>query len=137
MNEKDDDLLADALNVHPIEKINETQINYPVVDPKNQADIDMEHVRQNLYELIVKGTVAADNALNVAGEMQHPRAYEVAGNLIKNVGDLTDKLVNLHKAKSDINKTVEKNNVNIDKAVIFNGSTAELLKMIKNESNNT
>jgi len=125
------DSLAEALDVFPIEKKIEEPA-YQIVSAEDEAESDIQHVRTNLYSLIDKGTVAVDNALKVANEMQHPRAYEVAGNLIKNVADLTDKLVSLQKAKADLNQTKEETNVNIDKAVIFNGSTAELLKMIKN-----
>jgi hypothetical protein len=125
------DPLAEALDVFPVEKKVE-EPTYQIVSSEQETEADIQHVRQNLYSLIDKGTQAVDNALQVAKEMQHPRAYEVAGNLIKNIGDLTDKLVNLQKAKTEINQTKEETNVNIDKAVIFNGSTAELLKMIKN-----
>ena len=131
IDNEEKDTLADALDVFPIEKKVE-QPTYQLINAENESEVDIQHVRTNLYSLIDKGTTAVDNALKVANEMQHPRAYEVAGNLIKNIADLTDKLVNLQKAKQDINQTKEETNVNIDKAIIFNGSTAELLKMIKN-----
>jgi hypothetical protein len=132
IEEEEKDPLAEALDVFPLETTIEEPTNYSVVVKENETDADIQHVRSNLYDLIDKGTQAVNNALKVANEMQHPRAYEVAGNLIKNIGDLTDKLVNLQKAKQELNTTKEETNVNIDKAVIFNGSTAELLKMIKN-----
>jgi len=127
------DTLAEVFDTFPIETKSEEPKTYQLISSSDEKETDIQHVRTNLYSLIDKGTTAVDNALKVANEMQHPRAYEVAGNLIKNVADLTDKLVNLQKAKQDL-QPKEENNVNIDKAVIFNGSTAELLKMIKNES---
>lgn len=106
-----------------------------VVSPNGEREAEFQYVKTNLHGLITKGTDAIANALQVAAESQHPRAYEVAGNLIKNIADLTDKLVALEKVKAQLDPVDNPKNVNIDKAV-FVGSTAELLKMIKNESSN-
>lgn len=138
------DKLSEIFDVEPIPTV-ETDNNLPVVSTEQQIvlsdnfekakqDSDLEYVRDSLYDLIDKGSEAAANALRVATESQHPRAYEVAGNLIKNVGDLTDKLVALQKAKKELKpEELSAKNINIDKAV-FVGSTAELLKRIKNET---
>jgi hypothetical protein len=108
--------------------------NLPVViEASAEKEKDFQYVRVNLYDLIEKGTGAVHGALAVASESQHPRAYEVAGNLIKNVADLTDKLVALQKTKSTLDGTSGRSSVtevNVDKAV-FVGSTAELLKALK------
>lgn len=136
MNIETDESLADVFDTFPIEKRN-TVIKTEVVTipQQTETDVDIQYVRENLYSLIDKGSEAVANALNVATESQHPRAYEVAGNLIKNIGDLTDKLINLQKAKAELNpKDLGPKNVNIDKAV-FVGSTAELLKLVKNDAN--
>ena len=125
-----DDTLAAVFDVEPIaeNKVVETTTNLIPIESK---DADLEYVRGNLYSLIDKGSEAVANALAVASESQHPRAYEVAGNLLKSVGDLTDKLVALQKAKADLNPQEQNpKNVTIEKAV-FVGSTAELLKNIK------
>lgn len=119
---------VETSNTYPVVEATE----YPVVSAsETEKEEDLQYVRANLYDLIEKGSSAATNALAVANESQHPRAYEVAGNLIKSVADLTDKLVSLQKAKLELNPEQEtKTNINVDKAV-FVGSTAELLKALK------
>ena len=142
MNNTTDKSLAEVFGTFSIEETNPVVVantepqQFQIVNAEDEKEADIQHVRTNLYELIKKGTTAADNALKVANEMQHPRAYEVAGNLIKNVGDLTDKLIALQKTLVDMDAKEKKasGNVNIDKAVVFNGSTAQLLKAIKNAS---
>ncbi|CAB4124368.1 small terminase protein [uncultured Caudovirales phage] len=137
-----DDKLAELFDVTPISNSKDITIvdnasQSVVSSSSNEKEDDFQYVRTNLYDLINKGSEAVSNALSVAQESQHPRAYEVAGNLIKNIADLTDKLVALQKTKQMLSPQEEfsPKNVNIDKAVVvFNGSTAELLKMIKNES---
>jgi hypothetical protein len=133
-----DDILANVFDVEPITQVEKPQ-GQLMVSTNNEKEDDFQYVRTNLYDLIDKGSEAVANALAVAAESQHPRAYEVAGNLIKNIGDLTDKLVTLQKTKAVLEpqESQTKSNLNIDKAVIFNGSTAELLKMIKNESSSS
>ena len=102
--------------------------------PTNQQQSDYEYTRGQLYSLIEKGQMAVDGILEVADSSQHPRAYEVAGQLIKNLGDVTDKLMNLHKNMKDLdNKYQGPNNVT---NALYVGSTADLLKMIK-QSNTT
>lgn len=137
-----DDKLAEIFDVDPISntkdivKVETANDINSVVPYDSEKERDFQYVRSNLYGLIDKGTEAISNALSVAAESQHPRAYEVAGNLIKNIADLTDKLVALQKTKQDLSpEESSPKSVNIDKAV-FVGSTAELLKMIKNESAN-
>lgn len=96
---------------------------------------DADYSRSNYYNLIEKGNEALEGILEVAKESQHPRAYEVAANMIKNLSDVTEKLMILQKQQKELNpQTAEAKttNINVDKAV-FVGSTAELLKQIKNE----
>jgi predicted MPP superfamily phosphohydrolase len=133
-----DDILSNVFDVEPITQVEKPQ-GQLMVSTNNEKEDDFQYVRTNLYDLIDKGSEAVANALAVAAESQHPRAYEVAGNLIKNIADLTDKLVTLQKTKATLEpqESQTKSNLNIDKAVIFNGSTAELLKMIKNESSSS
>ena len=139
-NETEKDTLAEVFNTLPVATENVEPQQFQVVSVEDEKEADIQHVRANLYDLIKKGTTAADNALKVANEMQHPRAYEVAGNLIKNVGDLTDKLVQLQKTLVDIEVKEKKvtnttQNVNVNNAALFVGTTAELLKAIKNNVN--
>jgi len=92
---------------------------------------DYEYTRGNLYSIIEKGQEAINGILELAQESEVPRAYEVAGQLIKNVADATDKLMDLQKKLKDVNKEEEsKGPTNVTNA-LFVGSTADLQKMLK------
>lgn len=93
---------------------------------------DYEYTRGNLYSLIEKGQEAINGILELAQESEMPRAYEVAGQLIKNVADATDKLMDLQKKLKDIEEEKLKGPTNVTNA-LFVGSTAELAKLIKNQ----
>lgn len=96
---------------------------------------DAEFARKNIRELITKGKTAVDNILHVAKESEHPRAYEVAGGLIKNLADLNKDLMDIHKKKKDVAPVAagpRLPGVTVDKA-IFVGSTTELVKLIKQQ----
>ncbi|NCA29077.1 MAG: terminase [Proteobacteria bacterium] len=97
---------------------------------------DANYSRANYYNLIEKGNEALDGILEVAKESQHPRAYEVAANMIKNLSDVTEKLMILQKQQLDLKPKEAENQktLNIDKAVIFTGSTTDLLKQIRAEN---
>ena len=92
---------------------------------------DYEYTRGNLYSLIEKGQEAISGILELAQESEMPRAYEVAGQLIKNVADATDKLIDLQKKLKDIDEQKVKGPTNVTNA-LFVGSTAELSKLLKN-----
>lgn len=91
---------------------------------------DYEYSRQQLYRLVQKGHEAVDGILEIAQESGHPRAFEVAGQLIKSVGDVTDKIIDLHKKMNDINYPSKKGPTTVNNS-LFVGSTAELSKLIK------
>lgn len=91
---------------------------------------DYEYSRANLYTLIGKGQEAIDGILELAQESGHPRAYEVAGQLIKSVGDVTDKLLDLQKKMKDLDAPSKKGPTTVNNA-LFVGSTAELSKFLK------
>ncbi len=94
---------------------------------------DYEYTRGNLYSIIEKGQEAINGILELAAESEMPRAYEVAGQLIKNVSDATDKLMDLQKKLKDIEETKQvRGPTNVTNA-LFVGSTAELSKLLKNE----
>lgn len=134
--------LSETLNVE-IEKEEEIE-NLPVVESKNEitpieqaAEEDTEFARDNIKNLINKGSIALDNLLQVARESEHPRAYEVAATMIKNLSDSNKDLLDLQKKRKDLspnNDSIVGNtkNMNIDKAV-FVGSTTELVKFLKNK----
>lgn len=120
--------LSEVLDVEPIE-YQTTEI----VEVKTPVEDDAEFARTNIRDLIQKGNNAVDNLLLVANASEHPRAYEVAAGLIKNLADLNKDLLEIQKRKRDLDPTQSKNNstTNIDKAV-FVGSTTELVKFLKN-----
>ena len=93
---------------------------------------DYEYTRGNLYSLIDKGQEAVDGILELAQESDQPRAYEVAGQLIKHVGDVADKLVDLQKKVADI-EAPKKKEVNTTNNTMFVGSTADLAKFLKQQ----
>mgnify|MGYP001179879975 CR=1 FL=1 len=102
----------------------------------NSDDIkkDYEYTRGNLYSIIEKGQEALNGVLELAQESEMPRAYEVAGQLIKNVADATDKLMELQKKLKDVEEEKQsKGPTNVTNA-LFVGSTADLAKLIKQQS---
>jgi hypothetical protein len=118
--------LSEVLDVEPITIENE------VVVVQNVIDDDAEYARVNIRALITKGNLAMDNLLHVAKESEHPRAYEVAANMLKNLADMNKDLMEIQKRKKDLlPHETKSNSMNIDKAV-FVGSTTELVKFLKN-----
>lgn len=128
-----DNKLSDILNTDYIPVVKED--DKPItVHQDNTDNPDANYSRANYYNLIEKGNEALDGILEVAKESQHPRAYEVAANMIKNLSDVTEKLMILQKQQQELKpKEQAPTNITVDKAV-FVGSTADLLKKIKNES---
>ena len=127
------DGLDDAFNVETsivpadIEKVQKKE--KPSADHISK---DYEYTRGNLYSIIEKGQEAINGILELAQESEMPRAYEVAGQLIKSVSDATDKLMDLQKKLKDVNAE-EKGPTNITNNALFVGSTADLAKLIKGE----
>jgi len=130
--------LNDTFDVEPIDsQIEKSDIEKEIEKYKSSAeDIrrDYEYTRGNLYSIIEKGQEAINGILELAQESEMPRAYEVAGQLIKNVSDATDKLMDLQKKLKDINKEEEKKGPTTVNNALFVGSTADLQKMLKNVS---
>ena len=107
----------------------------PRLEDKNKEDVDNDYKysRENYYNLIERGQDAIQGILDIANESQHPRAYEVAGNLIKQVADTVDKLQDLQCKLKSLKDVPNKTNTNIKQA-LFVGSSAELHKMLKNKN---
>ena len=103
------------------------------IEKRKDNDIrkDYEYTRANLYSLIEKGQEAINGIMEVAGEGASPRAYEVAGQLIKSVADTTDKLIDLQKKLKDVEEDTKKTTNNVTNNAVFVGSTSELQKMLK------
>ena len=102
-----------------------------VVLKKDDVEKDYKYTRGQLYSLIEKGQEAINGIMEVAGETASPRAYEVAGQLIKSVADTTDKLADLHKKVKDIEEDNPKKQSTVTNNALFVGSTSELSKMLK------
>ena len=102
------------------------------VEAIDQVQDDYEYARGNLYALVDKGQEAVNGALDLAMSSDHPRAYEVAGQLIKHVGDVADKLMALQKDKKNVKEESKKTTVTNNS--LFVGSTADLQKMLKQAS---
>ena len=96
---------------------------------------DYEYTRGNLYSLIEKGQEAINGILELAQESEMPRAYEVAGQLIKNVADATDKLMDLQKKLKDMDEKSQSKSPTTVNNALFVGSTADLAKLLKNQLN--
>jgi len=128
------DGLNDAFNVE--EDIILPEVETAIEKVKNTSSVedikkDYDYTRGNLYSLIEKGQEAINGILELAQESEMPRAYEVAGQLIKNVADATDKLIDLQKKMKDIEEERgTKGPTNVTNA-LFVGSTAELSKLLK------
>jgi hypothetical protein len=129
MKEKNFENISDALDVETklvsVEKVTEEIKSVPD-DPQK----DYEYTRANLYQLIEKGQEAINGILEIAQSSDHPRAYEVAGQLIKSVGDVSDKLIDLQKKMKDLDAP-QKNGPTTVNNSLFVGSTAELSKLLK------
>ena len=103
-------------------------------DKETDLDNDQDYSREAYYDLIQKGQEAIDGILAVAKEGEHPRAYEVALNGIKQVSDTVDKLQDLNKKLKDLKELPKTADTKIQNA-LFVGSTAELQKMLKKDEN--
>ena len=126
INDKLNEILdiADEVNVEEVKK------TLPAVPEDKDPDVDFETGRKNLYNLLDKGNEAIDGILELAKEGEHPRAYEVAGQLIKTVSEVSQNLLDLQdklKKVKEIPNTGPKNVTN----ALFVGSTTELQKMLK------
>ena len=120
----DSEIVSEPTSVEKIEKINSSV---------NDVKKDYDYTRGNLYSIIEKGQEAINGILELAQESEMPRAYEVAGQLIKNVADATDKLMDLQKKLKDVEEEKEtKSPTNVTNA-LFVGSTADLAKLLKQQ----
>ena len=130
-----DDILNEVLGVsEPTPK--EVVVSEPIPKPSDDlddVDADYKYQRDNFYNLIEKGQDAIQGILNVAKESDHPRGYEVAGNLIKQVAEVTEKLGDLQEKMKKLKEVPNSAPKNVTNA-LFVGSTAELQKMLKGKT---
>lgn len=125
--------LSKVFDIEPEKDNTKTDVVLPAITSNDKIENDFDQSRQNLNVLLVQGQDALMGALEVAKQSEHPRAYEVVGNLIKQLADVNQQLMDLHhqkqkldEPKADNRKEVTNNNA------IFVGSTADLNKLIKN-----
>lgn len=119
-------------------------IAHEIIDPKpliprpsdvnGEADADYKYSRENFYSLVERGQEAIDGILEVAKEGEHPRAYEVVGQLIKNVAEVTEKLADLQEKMKKLKEVPNNAPRNVTNA-LFVGSTKELQRLLKDEHN--
>tara|TARA_R100000315_G_C5110689_1_gene63268 strand:+ start:84 stop:530 length:447 start_codon:yes stop_codon:yes gene_type:complete len=130
------DGIENALDVNSdIVPVDKPQVVTPVdtTSTKEQLKKDYEYTRGHLYSLVEKGQEAVDGILELAQESDQPRAFEVAGQLIKHVGDVADKLVDLQKKVNEIENPKKDKQVNTTNNTMFVGSTADLAKFLKKQ----
>ena len=132
MNEQFDSI-NDTLDieVQAGEIVKETKKELKKISGQEDHLKDYEYTRGNLYSLIEKGQEAINGILELAQEGQQPRSYEVVGQLIKSVGDVSDKLLDLQQKMKDLNKEEKASSPTTVNNALFVGSTAELQKMLK------
>lgn len=135
---KTDEKLSEVFDVEPSRE----PLNHKVIDAttgdivetaSEMIQTDYENARTNIHDLIEKGKSALSTALAIAKESEHPRAFEVVGNLIKQLTDVNQQLIDLHQQKAKLDSPKGEKNITNNNA-IFVGSTAELTKMIKKMS---
>ena len=137
------DSLNDTFNTDPVESteiVKEQKRKEQIQKLTDDVSKDYDYTRGNLYSLIEKGQEAINGIMEVAGETASPRAYEVAGQLIKSVAETTDKLADLHKKVKEIEEDNPKTQSTVTNNALFVGSTSELSKMLKDgilNSNNS
>ena len=132
------DDIDEFLDIEPVDDSKNSKVEK--IEKKDDPPLDYEYSRGNLYSLIEKGQEAINGILDVAQGSDHPRAYEVAGQLIKSVADTTDKLADLHKKVKEIEEDNPKKQNTVTNNALFVGSTSELSKMLKDgilNSNNS
>ena len=128
------DEINEALDTSIESSITEIQKDAVPIPKKDTNDVgkDYEYTRANLYSLVEKGQEALNGIMELAAESDSPRAYEVAGQILKSVGDTTDKLLDLQKKLKDIEEDTGKPiSGNVTNNAVFVGSTTELQKLLK------
>ena len=127
------DSINDTLDieVQAGEIVKETKKELKKISGQEDHIKDYEYTRGNLYSLIEKGQEAINGILELAQEGQQPRSYEVVGQHIKSVGDVSDKLLDLQQKMKDLNKEEKSSSPTTVNNALFVGSTAELQKLLK------
>ena len=132
---KTKDIIDEALGAVELAK-SEPKERKVIPRPQDNDDIenDYKYQRENFYNLVEKGTDAIEGILEIARESEHPRTYEVAGNLIKQVAEVTEKLGELQEKMKRLKEVPSNAPKNVTNA-LYVGSTAELQKLLKGKKN--
>ena len=127
------EVIPPEASLNPNAKLSEVS-RYPddLLDDED-IDADYKYQRENFYRLVEQGSTAIEGILELAKEGEHPRAYEVAGQLIKNVAEVTEKLGDLQEKMKKLKEVPDHGPKSVTNA-LFVGSTAELQKMLKGKS---
>lgn len=129
MNDKVDQQLNDIMNIESDIKKETAEVVKKVPARTDNIDTDYRYARENLYNLVERGQDAIDGILELSKETEHPRAYEVAGQLIKTVADTAEKLIDLQKKLKDVEGEEQK--IGTQHNHLYVGSTSELQKFLK------
>ena len=129
--------LSEIFDVEPMKEVSKEEILPAIIEYADPVNADADFARENIRELVTQGNQAVNELMLIARDGQHPRAFEVLSGIMKNLADMNKDLLEIQKRKKDLTpKTESQNNLNIDKAV-FVGSTAELVKMLKTQKQET
>ena len=124
------DVLDNVLGITDVVETSTSTVTLPNVKVPEEVDNDYKYQRENFYRLVERGQDSIDGILELAKESEHPRSYEVAGNLIKQVADVTEKLGDLQVKMQKLKEVPNNAPKNVTNA-LFVGSTSELQKMLK------
>jgi hypothetical protein len=130
-----DESLSKVFDLEPMQnhEIVEAGASVVSIETSDKIESDYTKTRENLYELLSKGKEALETALTVAKQSEHPRAFEVVGNLMKQLADINQQLMDVHHQKKKLEEPSKaQSNKNTTNNAIFVGSTAELSKMLTN-----
>ena len=127
------DIISRSLGLEPLDGEVMKKIEPP---PESEVNNDYEYARRNLYDVIEKGNSALEDIMDIAKQSESARAFEVVTNLIKTMVDANKDLLELSKKKKELDKNSVLEQTKVTNNNLFVGSSAELLKMIKDSSNN-
>jgi hypothetical protein len=127
------DMISQTLGIEPLEPTSKITQVLPAI--KAQKNDDYEYARRNLYDIIEKGNDALEHIVDIAKQSESARAFEVVTNLIKTMAETNKDLLQLAKVQKDLEKDDSVPDKNVTNNNLFVGSSADLLKMIKDKSN--
>jgi uncharacterized protein (DUF3084 family) len=131
---KIDDNLSEVFNMEPIKKVTSeiviAETGEIIEQQEQKVESDYDRTRNNLHTLLTQGQEALNHAIAVAKQSEHPRAFEVVGNLMKQIADINTQLMDLHQQKQKLDEPGKSSAKSVTNNAIFVGSTSELNKLI-------